>query len=85
MTTMQHSPPPPHDFETNIVRISTKNNVQKVRKPNVNIALRNKSYWDLRGRWQREYDVRLDTLPEDGIANTVSGAAAAAAVISYIR
>jgi hypothetical protein len=71
MTTMQHQPPP-HDFETNIVRISTWRNVQKARKPNVNIALRNKSYWDLRGRWQQEYDGRLDALPEDGIANTVS-------------
>jgi hypothetical protein len=71
MTTMQHQPPPPHDFETNIVRISTWRNVQKVRKPNVNIALRNKSYWDLRGRWQHEYDVRLDALPDDGIAITV--------------
>ena len=72
-TPMQHQPPPqPHDFENNIVRISTWRNVQKVRKPNVNITLRSKSYWDLRGRWQREYDVRLDTLPDDGIANTVS-------------
>jgi hypothetical protein len=67
-----HQPPPPHDFETNIVRISTWRNVQKVRKPNVNIALRNKTYWDLRGRWQHEYDARLDALPDDGIAQTVS-------------
>ena len=66
-----HQPPPPHDFETNIVRISTWRNVQKARKPNVNIALRNKSYWDLRGRWQQEYDGRLDALPDDGIAQTV--------------
>ncbi len=61
----------PHDFETNIVRISAWKNPQKQRKPNPVPSLRVRSYWDLDGRYQEEYDARLDMLPEVGIADTV--------------
>ena len=62
----------PHDFETNIVRISAYKNPQKQRKPNPIPSHRAMSYWDLAGRYQDEYDARLDMLPEVGIADTVS-------------
>lgn len=62
----------PHDFETNAIRISSSSNPQKQRKPNVNVSLRTRSYWDLDGLYQIEYDVRLDMLPEVGVADTVS-------------
>ena len=62
----------PHDFETNVVRISAHKNPQKQRKPNPIPSRRSSSYWDLGGRYQDEYDARLDMLPEVGIADTVS-------------
>ena len=41
-------------------------NVQKQRKANPKVELRQNVYWDLRGRYQEEYDKRLDRLPESG-------------------
>jgi hypothetical protein len=54
------------------VRISAWKNPQKQRKPNPDPSLRSRSYWDLAGRYQAEYDARLDMLPEVGVADTVS-------------
>ena len=62
----------PHDFDNNVVHISVWKNPQKQRKPNADPAQRAKNYWDLRGRWQQEYDARLDALPDEGVADTVS-------------
>ncbi|KAL3773868.1 hypothetical protein ACHAW5_008728 [Stephanodiscus triporus] len=63
----------PHDFERNAIRISALRNPQKQRKPNANVSLRLRSYWDLDGLYQSEYDVRLDMLPEEGVADTLAG------------
>ncbi|KAL9190409.1 hypothetical protein ACHAXT_007620 [Thalassiosira profunda] len=63
----------PHDFEHNAVHISVWRNVQKQRKPNPDPSLRRDIYWDLRGRHQTEYDLRLDALPDEGVADTVAG------------
>lgn len=41
-------------------------NVQKQRKANPKVDQRQNVYWDLRGRYQEEYDKRLDRLPESG-------------------
>ena len=41
-------------------------NVQKQRKANPKIDERQKVYWDLQGRYQEEYDRRLDALPQCG-------------------
>ncbi len=41
-------------------------NAQKQRKANPNSDERQNVYWDLRGRFQVEYDKRLDALPEHG-------------------
>ena len=41
-------------------------NVQKQRKANPQIDERQNVYWDLRGRYQEEYDKRLDEMPDHG-------------------
>ena len=41
-------------------------NAQKQRKANPNMDDRQKVYWDLHGRYQEEYDKRLDALPQYG-------------------
>ena len=56
--------PPPHDFANNVVKIPAWENPQKQRKPTGD----QQTYWDLNGRHQREYDERLDALPNEGVA-----------------
>ena len=63
--------PQPHEAH-NIKSISIWSNSQKLRKPNPNVSARSNTYWDLRGRYQKEYDERLDLLPDEGVADTVS-------------
>ncbi len=45
-------------------------NVQKQRKANPQSDERQNVYWDLRGRYQEEYDKRLDALPDGGKGQT---------------
>lgn len=63
--------PQPHE-DSNQIRISPWKNIQKTRKANKDIERRLNNYWDLKGKYQREYDTRLDLLPEEGVADTVS-------------
>ena len=63
--------PQPHEAH-NLQKISIWTNSQKLRKPNPIVSARSNTYWDLRGRYQNEYDERLDLLPDEGIADTVS-------------
>lgn len=63
----------PHDFGSNVVHISVRKNPQKQRKPNADPHKRAQTYWDGQSRrHQREYDARLDGLPDFGVADTVS-------------
>jgi len=66
----------PHDFDNNVRRIPVSKNPQKQRKPNADVASRRENYWDLNGRHQSDYDERLDLLPNEGVADTVSPVAA---------
>jgi len=50
----------------NMTALAPSKNVQKQRKPNPKIDERQNVYWDLRGRYQEEYDKRLDALPQYG-------------------
>ena len=70
MTTSMFIPQPHED--SNQIRISPWKNIQKTRKANKDIERRLNNYWDLKGKYQREYDARLDLLPEEGVADTVS-------------
>ena len=69
----------PHDFGSNVVHISVRKNPQKQRKPNADPHKRAQTYWDGQSpRHQREYDARLDGLPDLGVADTVSESHSAA-------
>lgn len=50
--------------------VAPSKNVQKRRKANPQIEERQNVYWDLRGRYQEEYDKRLDSLPHHGRGST---------------
>mmetsp|Transcript_6120 Transcript_6120/g.9541 ORF Transcript_6120/g.9541 Transcript_6120/m.9541 type:complete len:249 (+) Transcript_6120:139-885(+) len=50
----------------NMTALAASKNVQKQRKPNPKIDELQNVYWDLRGRYQEEYDKRLDALPQYG-------------------
>jgi len=50
----------------NMTALAPSTNVQKQRKANPKIDERQKVYWDLQGRYQEEYDSRLDALPQYG-------------------
>ena len=60
----------PHE-ESNIVRTSIGTNTQKRRKAKNDLDKR-QNYWNGQGKFQVEYDTRLDALPDEGVAGTVS-------------
>ena len=65
---------PPHE-QSNIVTISAWKNAQKTPKPNPDVTARLSTYWDLNsncGFLQKLYNERLEALPNEGHADTVS-------------
>ena len=60
----------PHE-ESNIVRTPIGTNTQKRRKAKNDLDKR-QNYWNGQGKFQVEYDTRLDALPDEGVAGTVS-------------